>query len=1091
MLLRYHAEVGHLYVPNLSARVPHEDGGYFVRTNRLGFRSDWEFDAPRGKAPRIVFLGDSFTAGDGVDNQQRFAEQVGQQLGAEVFNFGVPGTGTDQQLLVFERFASAVNADLVVLCVCVENIERVKVRYRESIDRVTGERILVPKPYFDLENGELLLRHVPVPVERPSRFSVPRDEYQSGSPTRLLSLYRLYHALMDDPRRRELRKRLQRLYGRSRELWGELLGHEPYRDYESEQSRGWQLMSRIVRRLAERAHPVPLLVVPIPTRPYQLSSKVPRYQSLFRSLEDPARGLHVADVTSPLQRLTREERRRLTFPVDPHPSREGHSRLAERIAEDVRQRGLLRSASPAAKTSDAPRTRKTDSTYILGLSAFYHDAAACLIRDGEIVAAAQEERFSRVKNDRRFPRSAVNYCLEQGGIHPDQLRAVAFYDNTWLTFERILHTLLAVGEPARDAWLRIMPSWARYKLQLPRLIRESLRYDGLLLHDSHHRSHAAAAFYPSPFERAAILTIDGVGEWATASIGVGRGREIELRKEMRFANSLGLLYSAFTQFTGFKVNSGEYKMMGLAPYGEPLYTKRILDELVHIAEDGSVELNLEYFGFLSDASMTNEKFAQLFDGPARHPDARLTRREMDIARSIQEVTEEAVLRMARHAHEVTGESRLCLAGGVALNCVANGRVLREGPFEEIWIQPAAGDAGSALGVALDVHYNYFGGERRLPPSGDSMQGGSLLGPAYSSDEITAYLDTHGFPYQALAADERPRAIASLLARGKVVGHFSGRLEFGPRALGARSILGDARSQEMQVQLNLKIKYRESFRPFAPSVLRECAGDYFELDQASPYMLVVAPVREDRRLPFRLSRDEDDMLAIVRQPRSDLPAITHIDYSARIQTVERRHHPAFYDLLSAFRDLTGVGVLVNTSFNVRGEPIVCTPQDAYRCFMRTEMDALVLENCLLLKESQPPWPEERGHIEEHDRRPAINPDDPLVRELDHVFEREFLPLAQRLDHAVGVRVAFGGGSSTWLPHEGPPNRGRGEFEIPEILDRGEGESAALAKAMIDVWRPSALSQELSPLLERLIEIGRRHPAEESLEEEVSDMIYVMF
>lgn len=593
---------------------------------------------------------------------------------------------------------------------------------------------------------------------------------------------------------------------------------------------------------------------------------------------------------------------------------------------------------------------------ILGISCFYHDSAAALVRDGRIIAAAQEERFTRKKHDPRFPENAIAYCLEEADIAAEELDYVVFYDKPLLTFERLLLSYLTVAPKGLRSWLQAMPLWLGKKLHVPKVVEREIGFHGDILFTEHHESHAASAFYPSPFEEAAILTVDGVGEWATASYGTGRGNEIELLKELHFPDSLGLLYSAFTYFTGFRVNSGEYKLMGLAPYGRPIYRDRILDELIDLKEDGSLRLSLEYFDFLGGLRMTNKKFDSLFDGPPRKPESEITRREMDIAASIQSVTEEAILRMMRHVHRETGMKRLCLAGGVALNCVANGRVLREGPYEDIWIQPAAGDAGGALGAALSVWHRFLGNERIVSPGRDS-QSGSYLGPSFSTDKIEDFLDGKKYPYVRLSREERNRMIAQQIARGKIIGYMGGRMEFGPRALGARSILGDARSVETQSVMNLKIKYRESFRPFAPTVLEEKVSEYFEMDRPSPYMLLVAGVRAERRLP----QPEGDGLPILerlKNKRSDIPAVTHLDYSARIQSVNRETNPGYYDLIRAFEEITGCPVIVNTSFNVRGEPIICTPEDAYRCFMRTEMDVLVLEDCILFKEEQPQWSEGR-------------------------------------------------------------------------------------------------------------------------------------
>ncbi len=593
--------------------------------------------------------------------------------------------------------------------------------------------------------------------------------------------------------------------------------------------------------------------------------------------------------------------------------------------------------------------------YVLGISAFYHDSAACLLREGEIVAAAQEERFTRKKGDAAFPLQAARYCLAAGGITPSDLAYVGFYDKPLTKFERILETYLGVAPRGFSQFRMAGPLWMKEKLFLDREIRRALAYDGEILYAEHHESHAASAFFPSPFEDAAILTIDGVGEWATAAVGVGRGNDFELLKELQWPDSLGLLYSAFTYFTGFKVNSGEYKVMGLAPYGEPKYVDLIYRELVNLREDGSFTLNQKYFEYLTGLTMTNGAFSQLFGGPPRVPESKLTQREMDLAKSVQVVCEEIMLRMARTAHRETGLENLCLAGGVALNCVANGRVLREGPFKRLWIQPAAGDAGGALGVAQLIWHRYCKQARSVTPGTDGMRG-AYLGPDFTPDEIAAFLQSVGAPAERLDRDVLLRRVAELLAGEKVIGWFDGRMEFGPRALGARSILGDPRSPRMQAQMNLKIKFREGFRPFAPSVLRERASDYFELDVDSPYMLLVAPIKAARQIPMTDGERQlwgIDQLNVVR---SDIPAVTHIDYSARVQTVRRETNPNYYDLIKQFERLTGCAVLVNTSFNVRGEPIVCTPADAYRCFMRTHIDHLVLGPFLLDKTRQPAWKE---------------------------------------------------------------------------------------------------------------------------------------
>ncbi len=609
--------------------------------------------------------------------------------------------------------------------------------------------------------------------------------------------------------------------------------------------------------------------------------------------------------------------------------------------------------------------------YILGISAFYHDSAACLVRDGEILAAAQEERFTRRKHDAGFPKNAVEYCLKQAGITVDDLDCVAFYDKPLLTFERLLETYIDYAPKGLRSFLKAMPVWLKDKLWTRENIAKALNYKGKILFTEHHESHAASAFFPSPFESAAVITMDGVGEWATTSYGYGKGSDLHLLNELHFPHSIGLLYSAFTYYLGFKVNSGEYKVMGLAPYGEPRYTDKILAELVEFYDDGSLRLNMKYFNFAAGLTMTNAAFEELFGAPRREPESELAQLHFDLARSVQEVTELAMVKIARHVQKETGEKNLCMAGGVALNCVGNGRILREKIFENIWIQPAAGDAGGALGAALSVWYQYLGNERDAEKSQNlSGRKNYYLGPQFASDEITDYLDSVGANYQKLPRAALYETVAGHLAGEKVVGWFQGRMEFGPRALGGRSILGDARSAKMQTQMNLKIKYRESFRPFAPSVLRERVSDYFALDTDSPYMLLVAPVNESLRVA--MSDDEQKLFGIekLNLRRSTIPAVTHIDYSARIQTVRPDESPAYHALISAFEKLTNCPILVNTSFNVRGEPIVCTPQDAFRCFMKTEMDFLVLEDILLDKRAQNASAELLGKTEGQAPKPSL-------------------------------------------------------------------------------------------------------------------------
>jgi carbamoyltransferase len=585
--------------------------------------------------------------------------------------------------------------------------------------------------------------------------------------------------------------------------------------------------------------------------------------------------------------------------------------------------------------------------YILGISAFYHDSAACIVKDGEIIAAAQEERFTRVKHDQQFPSEAVKFCFRYAGINSTDLNFVTFYDKPFLKFERLLETYFAYAPKGFNSFLKAMPVWLKEKLWTKELIKKELNYNGEILFTEHHQSHAASAFYPSPFREAAFLTIDGVGEWTTTSFGTGSGNKISMIGEMKFPHSLGLLYSAFTYYTGFRVNSGEYKVMGLAPYGDPKYVDAIYSELLDLKEDGSFKLNMDYFDYCAGLTMTNKKFNDLFGGPPRKPESPLTQKEMDLARSIQEVTNEIMLRIAKHIKKETGEKYLCLAGGVALNCVANGLLLKNKIFDDIWIQPAAGDAGGALGAALYTWYHYLDHERTIDSNRDSQKG-SLLGPEYSNDEVLTFFNKYNIEYELPGEDELLNKTADLLNSEKVIGWFQGRMEFGPRALGARSIIGDARSSKMQSKMNLKIKFRESFRPFAPSVVENKIGEYFEINHPSPYMLLTADVKEDKRR--EMTAEEKKLFGIdkLNVVRSEIPAVTHVDYSARIQSVSSETNPRYYKLIEIFGKKYGCPVIINTSFNVRGEPIVCSLTDAFRCFMQTDIDYLVINNFIIDK-----------------------------------------------------------------------------------------------------------------------------------------------
>lgn len=612
------------------------------------------------------------------------------------------------------------------------------------------------------------------------------------------------------------------------------------------------------------------------------------------------------------------------------------------------------------------------SNWVLGISGYYHDSAAAITKDGEIIAAAQEERFSRKKHDPRFPQNAINFCLEEAFIDPSELSAVVFYDNPILTWDRVVKNCISSGESSFEHFKKASQSIFGHKVWIKEQCQNFLGSLGSLnklLITEHHMSHAASAFYPSNLYESAIITLDGVGEWSTMTMGYGEGNDLNLLKKIDYPSSLGLLYSAITYYCGFKVNSGEYKLMGLAPYGDPIYYEIMLKELIDIKEDGSFRLNMNYFGYMDSDTMTNDAFNNLFEGPPRKPESIITKREMDIASSVQKITEQVVLAIARNAKYETGSKNIVLAGGVALNCVANGKLLKENLFDNVWIQPAAGDAGGALGASLLVSYKYFNIDRKILKSGRDLQKGSYLGPKYSNEEIHAFLNRNNYPYEKISSEKQiTSTIAKAIADGKIIGLFQGKMEYGPRALGNRSILGDARKKGTQTAMNLKIKYRESFRPFAPSVLSDDVNEYFELDVESPYMLLVANVQKDRIKPINKDKwwdNNDDLMKIINEERSDIPAVTHVDHSARIQTVNKLDNSFYYNVIKNFKKLTGYGVIVNTSFNVRGEPIVCTPHDAYKCFMRTEIDLLVLENFLIWKDKQPTYEDNIDWREEYE------------------------------------------------------------------------------------------------------------------------------
>jgi carbamoyltransferase len=1064
MLFQHHALLGHIFVPGLNVRIPRpSSGGYFVRTNAQGFRSNWDFQPRRGVRSRILFFGDSVTAGDGCENHERFSDLVGAALDVDTFNYGLPGTGTDQQLLALREMASDVEADVVVLGLYVENIERNQSSIRLAVDRETGTSFRMPKPHFQLDASGLRLCNVPVPRHWASETTPAK-----GRHTRPNSWLATLRRVSRHPPRG-----LDHLVSWTKRL----LNFRALRDYGSENSPGWRLLESILREFQRNARGMPVLLVPIPTYSYLVDGLHPGYQARFERLVDGLPGSHLLDLTSRLRRLPRADRRALLQADLTHFNAAGHRCVASIVADAIRDLGLTRPA--AAKTSVArPPTRPAAaaSTWVLGLSCFFHDASAAIVKDGEIVAASLEERFTRRKHDGSFPRHAINYCLEEAGIDSSSLAAIVYHQDLGLVMERMLMMLAAERADASDLWQRALEGWVSEKMRLADLIRGSLDFGGPVFQNSHHRSHAASAFFASPYQRAAVLTLDGVGEWATGSMGVGAANRLEILRELDFPHSIGLLYSALTRHLGFRANTDEYKVMGLAPYGSPLYVSAIRDRLLSIDDDGAVELSFDARAALA---APQERMAALLGAvlgvAARQPNAPLMREHADLARSLQDVLELVFLRIARFTRRLTGERTLCLAGGVALNCAAAGRLLREGVFEDVWIQPAADDSGAALGAALDVYYTHFGGRRRaeLP----FQQRDSCLGPQFSRPELLAFLDTHGHSFETLGQDQIAARAAALLADGKIVGRFAHRGEFGPRALGSRSILADPRRPDMQAEVNRRVKLREAFRPFAPAVLEGDASLYFQLESPSPYMSFAIPIASALRRPVP-PMDDLDLRSTPPPPASNLPAITHVDHTARVQTVDAVRSPDFHAVLCAFRELTGCAVVLNTSFNVHDEPIVWTPHDAYRCFMRSGLDALVLGPYLLLKEHQRPWRDVPSGQESAPHGPSRR----QARRLQRIYRERYLPACRTLRDI--------GQWPSW-PQKGWRSALQSQYPrpLPEIGTANGKGADALVDAITRDWRSEALRAALRPTLTALLALARESP--ERTGAPMPEDTYVMF
>ncbi len=911
-IIQYNPDLGHKYVPNQFARLKYGNDGYFIETDERGFRNSPLLSIEN---KTILVLGDSFTAGDGVENSFRFSDLIQKELRCNVINLAVSGYGVDQQLLVYERYKDEIKHDLVIIVPHLDDLKRNLVSERIGINKFTGKPSLIPKPYFRIEKDRLVLKNVPVPKVKEDVNNQSENDVNEAFVGRTRNYLN----------RRFLNKRI-------------------HPEFENANSEEWKLMNKILERLKVSISEKPLLIVPLPYYDSVTYKEKPKFLELFKKHESSI--VHVLDVVSILNEQFSLADNRIFLPLCGHFTQHAHELIAAVI-----KNFLLKIYSFEEKVpTSIEKANEDEAEYILGISCLYHDSAAALIKNGVVIAAAQEERFSRIKHDKSFPVNAINYCLEEGRIAVKSIKAVVYYDiETW-TIERVLHNSLAIGNKGSAFWDKASESLFN-KLKLPSIIRQKINYHGQIFKTQHHISHAAGAFYTSPFSEAAILIIDGVGEWACSTIASGEGAKITIHQQQYYPHSLGLLYSAITYFCGFKVNSGEYKLMGLAPYGKPIYVDLLKENVVDIKEDGSIFLNMNYFSFLEGERMTNENFATLIGGIERTSESEISKREMDLAASIQVLTEEIVVKMANHAYSITGKKFLVMSGGVALNCVSNGKLFNNTQFEDIYFQPASGDAGGAIGCALNWYF-----ENSENPI-KSSQPNPYLGPSFSNDEILAYLETKGIPYNKFINDSRAIQIASFAAKNNIIGHFDGRMEFGPRALGNRSIIANPMDVEMQSKINLKIKFRESFRPFAPIYSEERTKEYFDFDRPSPYMLVVRNVKKDLLTGNKSTEIiSDNMIEIINQKRSEIPAITHVDNSARLQSINEVQNKRFHDILLEFEKIKGKAILVNTSFNVRSEPIVCSINDAYTCFMRTDMDILVLNDFYLVKSDQPEWKE---------------------------------------------------------------------------------------------------------------------------------------
>lgn len=912
-IIQYDAELGHKYVPNQNTRLRYGNDGYFIETDALGFRNSSFEDKPL----TFILLGDSFAAGDGVENSKRFGDLIAQKFNCKIINLAVSGYGVDQQLLTYKKYKDQLPHVGVILAPHVDDIYRNLLSSREGIDKSKGNAALIPKPFFKLEGEQIKLFNSPV----------PRD-LKVVAETHIVEDFSLGTRAKNYLARRILKQKL----------------HPELSDSKSEI---WKLMHALLEEFKNEVETKPFYLMPFPFYDSVTYNEKGFFLNEFK--KHASSTVKIIDIVTPINAAYEKDNNAWFLPLCGHFTERAHQLIAKHLSS------YLKSDFNLIETATVSTSPSKKDVYALGISCFYHDSAAALLKNGVVIAAAQEERFTRIKHDKNFPDNAINYCLEEGKINITDLQAIVYYDYETWTIERVLHNVDFIGDKGSDLWNSAQKSLFQ-KLKLPEVIRWRTGYTGEIFKTQHHISHAAGAYYPSKFNDAAILVIDGVGEWACTTIAHAKENKIKILKQQHYPHSLGLLYSAFTYFCGFKVNSGEYKLMGLAPYGTPKYLDIIKHKLITIFEDGSIQLNLEYFSFLSGEDMTNDLFASLFDGPARERESDITRREMDLAASIQALTEEVVIKMATHAHELTNSDNLVMSGGVALNCVINGKLYEATPFKDFHFQPASGDAGGAEGCVLKWYFEKHD-TNKFPNEN------AYLGPSFSDEEVIAFLETKGVPYHSMNSFNRAATVADILYKKNIVGHFDGRMEFGPRALGNRSIIADVTDVDMQSKLNLKIKFRESFRPFAPIYAEERTSDYFDFDQPSPYMLVVRQVKRELLLTPEIDQSgSDNMIEIVNQKRSVLPSITHVDNSARLQSVNANQNKRFHELLLEFEKLSGKAILINTSFNVRGEPIVGNLEDAYRCFMRTNMDVLVLNDHYLVKSEQPTWEESENWLE---------------------------------------------------------------------------------------------------------------------------------